>query len=96
MARWPGSVHDQTVFENSHIFDRFLNGEFAKNGRQSLLLGDGGYRSEIFLATPLRQTNQQRSRAEELYRRAHVTTRVVVERAMEKTFSMFVDRNAIP
>lgn len=42
VARWPGSIHDETIFLNSEIFTRFLSGEFRRNGRESLLLGDGG------------------------------------------------------
>lgn len=80
VARWPGSIHDETVFLNSSVFERFLNGEFRRNQRESILLGDGGYASEIFLAVPLRQTNRQRTRAENMYQNAHVTTRNVVER----------------
>lgn len=81
VARWPGSIHDQTIFENSSIFERFLKGEFiGRNGRVSLFLGDGGYRAEPFLATPLRQTQRVRTHAEELYQRSHIATRNVVER----------------
>lgn len=80
VARWPGSIHDETVFLNSNIFERFLNGEFKRNGRESLLLGDGGYRSETFLAVPLRQTNRPRTRAENMYQQAHISSRNVVER----------------
>lgn len=80
VARWPGSTHDETVFVNSAIFNRFLNGEFNRNGRNSLLLADGGYGSEPFLALPLRQVNRARSRAEEMYQRSHISTRNVVER----------------
>lgn len=58
VARWPGSIHDETIFINSSIFERFLSGEFVRNQRNSILLGDGGYRAETFLATPLRATNQ--------------------------------------
>lgn len=80
VARWPGSNHDQTVFVNSNIFVRLLNGEFRRNGRESLLLGDGGYKSEQFLAVPLRATTRQRTRAQNMYQRAHISTRNVVER----------------
>lgn len=80
VARWPGGVHDETVFLNSMIFDRFLQGEFRRNGRESLLLGDGGYRTEPFLLVPLRQSTRERTPAEELYQRAHIATRNVVER----------------
>lgn len=79
-ARWPGSVHDQIVWLNSRLFQRFLSGEFAKNQQNSILLGDGGYGSEPFLATPLRETQRVRSRAETLYQEAHISTRNIVER----------------
>lgn len=80
VARWPGCIHDETVFLNSSIFERFLRGEFIRNGRPSILLGDGGYKSEQFLATPLRQTNRERTNAEKMYQSAHISTRNVVER----------------
>lgn len=80
VARWPGSIHDETVFLNSQIFERFLMGEFRRDGRESLLLGDGGYGSEVFLAVPLRHTNRERTRAENAYQTAHISTRNVVER----------------
>lgn len=80
VARWPGSTHDQTVFVNSNIFQRFLFGEFNRNNRQSVLLGDGGYRAEEFLATPLRATNPLNRRSERLYQTAHIATRNVVDR----------------
>lgn len=82
VARWPGSTHGETVFLNSSLFDRFLAGEYMKNGQQSLILGDGGYRTEDFLVVPLRHNNQQQSQAEILYQRAHIDTRNVVERFM--------------
>lgn len=80
VARWPGKAHDESVFLNSNIFERFLTGEFVRNGRQSILLGDGGYRAEEFLATPLRATNPMNRLSERLYQRAHISTRNVVER----------------
>lgn len=80
VARWPGSAHDETVFLNSAIFERFLNGEFIHNDRISLLLGDGGYRKEVFLAVPLRETQRQRTPAEILYQHAHIATRNTIER----------------
>lgn len=80
VARWPGSTHDQTIFLNSSIFHRFIMGEFRRNGRDSILLADGGYRSEPFVATPLRQTTRERTPSEASYQRAHIATRNVVER----------------
>lgn len=80
VARWPGSIHDETVFLNSNIFERFLSGEFVRNQRNSILLGDGGYRAETFLATPLRATNDLSRLSERMYQTAHISTRNVVER----------------
>lgn len=80
VARWTGSIHDQTIFGNSRLFNRFLNGEFDRPGRRSILLGDGGYKSETFLAMPLRQTNRQRTQAENMYQRSHISTRNIVKR----------------
>lgn len=80
VARWPGSTHDETIFLNSNIFERFLSGEFVRNHRHSILLGDGGYRAEEFLATPLRATNPLNRHSERMYQIAHIATRNVVER----------------
>jgi len=48
VARWPGSVHDSRVFNESAIKESFENG--AHNG---LLLGDAGYACMPYLLTPL-------------------------------------------
>lgn len=82
VARWPGAIHDETVFLNSRIFERFLRGEFIRNERVSILLGDGGYRAESFLATPLQATNNLTRESERMYQEAHIATRNVVERFM--------------
>lgn len=82
VARWPGSIHDETVFTHSRIFARFESGEFVRRQLHSLLLGDGGYRTEEFLAVPLRSTNQLSRLSEQMYQRAHISTRNVVERFM--------------
>lgn len=82
IARWSGAIHDQTVFNNSRIYQRFMNGEFVRNQRPSILLGDGGYAAEPFLATPLRATNNMNRRSERMYQAAHISTRNVVERFM--------------
>lgn len=82
VARWPGCIHDQKVFSHSNIFQRFMAGEFIRNQRHSILLGDGGYRAETFLAVPLRATNQMNRASERMYQRAHISSRNVVERYM--------------
>lgn len=82
VARWPGSAHDQTVFSHSRIFERFLTGVFQINQRPALLLADGGYSAEPFLAIPLRATNELNRLSERLYQRSHSRSRNVVERVM--------------
>lgn len=72
VARWPGSAHDQTIFNNSQVQQQFITGDFA-NG---ILLGDGGYTCTNFLLTPLRETQ---TAPERRYNEAHIGTRVKVE-----------------
>lgn len=78
VARWPGAIHDETVFLNSRIYQRFVNGEFERNQRASILLGDGGYRAETFLATPLRATNDLN------YKTWHACVTFMVMKMMDK------------
>lgn len=74
VARWPGSTHDATIFDSSHLKVRFIQGEM----QDEILLGDNGYSCVQFLMTPLLQTQ---TRAEELYNESHIRTRNVIERA---------------
>ncbi|XP_066587825.1 putative nuclease HARBI1 [Prorops nasuta] len=73
VARWPGSSHDSTIFNNSRIKHRFEVGEFGN----SLLLGDSGYPNLPYLLTPL---INPKSPAEILYNEAQIRTRSMVER----------------
>ncbi|XP_066600761.1 putative nuclease HARBI1 [Prorops nasuta] len=73
VARWPGSIHDATIFDNSRIKKRFENGEFGN----AILLGDSGYPNLPYLLTPL---NNSRTRGDVLYNEAHIRTRCMVER----------------
>ena len=74
VARWPGSVHDATIFVNSHLYARFESGEIT-NG---YLLGDAGYPCKPYLLTPLPATMTQ---AQQNYNTAHIRTRNTIERA---------------
>lgn len=58
VARWPGSVHDSTVFDNSRI--RAL---LETSPRDGYLVGDGGYPCRNYLLTPVVNpvTSQQKS-----------------------------------
>ncbi|XP_039762384.1 putative nuclease HARBI1 [Pararge aegeria] len=73
VARWPGSVHDQTIFNNSSLKQKFESGEF-ENG---LLLGDSGYELKQYLLTPFLNPS---SAAENLYNESHIRTRNTIER----------------
>lgn len=48
VARWPGSVHDSRIFDNSR--SRVL---FETKRLPGVLLGDAGYACMTFLLTPL-------------------------------------------
>lgn len=73
VARWRGSVHDSTIFNNSRLRARFENGEFER----SFLLGDSGYPCRNYLLTPLLNPSTE---AESRYNIAHIATRNSVER----------------
>lgn len=49
VARWLGSSHDSTVFNNSNIKLKFDNGDMGN----SLIVGDAGYPIKKYLITPL-------------------------------------------
>lgn len=73
VARWPGSTHDQTIFNGSRIKTQMENGKFGNN----YLLGDSGYAGCPYLMTPLREVNNA---AQNLYNEAQIRTRNTVER----------------
>lgn len=73
IARWPGSVHDSTIFNDSPLRVEFEEGIYGN----SLLLGDSGYPCKNYLLTPF--VNPQNPH-EEAYNRAHIKTRNTIER----------------
>nr|CAH7762462.1 unnamed protein product [Callosobruchus chinensis] len=75
VARWPGSAHDMTIFNNSLIRRQFEGGRYPN----CLLLGDSGYAAKPYLLTPLLAPDTQ---AERRYSEAHIRTRNVVERTI--------------
>lgn len=73
VARWPGSVHHKTIFNNSILKRQFEDGRYGRY----VLVGDSGYHIQKYLKTKLENTN---SPAENLYNESIIRTRNVVER----------------
>lgn len=73
VARWPGSVHDSTIFDNSGI--RALLETSPSDG---YLIGDGGYACRRYLMTPVVNPTTP---AQTRYNAAHVAARNCIERA---------------
>ncbi|KAJ8910323.1 hypothetical protein NQ315_012329 [Exocentrus adspersus] len=73
VARWPGSVHDATIFANSTIRARFEAGHFPG----SVIIGDSGYGLSNYLMTPLANPVTP---GEQLYNEALIRTRNSIER----------------
>lgn len=72
VARWPGSVHDSTIFDNSHIRAQLETSPF-----DGYLVGDGGYACRRYLLTPINNpTNQQQKK----YNAAQIKARNCIER----------------
>ena len=60
VAKWPGSVHDSTVLNQSSLAEYFEN---INRQAKGLLLGDAGYGCKSWLLTPYRITrNPQQER----------------------------------
>nr|XP_037875929.1 putative nuclease HARBI1 isoform X2 [Bombyx mori] len=73
VARWPGSAHDATIFNNSDLRAQCENGSFGNKW----LLGDSAYPLKPYLLTPLINTQ---TRGQQLYNEAHIRTRNCIER----------------
>lgn len=73
VARWPGSTHDSLIFNSSRVKKRFENKEFEP----AVLLGDGGYKLELYLMTPFRNPLTE---DEINYNRVQILVRNTVER----------------
>lgn len=78
VARWAGSVHDQTIFRESNIRERFEAGEFGNY----ILIGDSGYANTRYLATPFTGNNREigHNLHMQAYQAGIIRTRNVVER----------------
>ncbi|GFQ74473.1 nuclease HARBI1, partial [Trichonephila clavata] len=76
VARWPGSAHDSTVFNNSAACLSLKTNELYRDFH---LLGDTGYACEKYLLTPF---GNPRTLAEVRYNKSHVLTRNTIERTI--------------
>ncbi|GFS54985.1 putative nuclease HARBI1 [Trichonephila clavipes] len=74
VARWPGSAHDSTVFNNSAACLSLKTNALFQDFH---LLGDTGYACEKSLLTPF---GNPRSLSEARYNKSHVLTRNTIER----------------
>jgi len=72
VARWPGSVHDSTIFDNS-----FLRAQLETGAAHGYLVGDGGYACRRYLLTPLTNPTTE---AEKAYNTAQISARNCIER----------------
>lgn len=72
VARWPGSVHDSTIFDNSHVRALLETQQF-----DGYLVGDSGYACRRYLLTPV---NNPTNRSEVAYNNAHVSARNCIDR----------------
>ncbi|KAK5648020.1 hypothetical protein RI129_002912 [Pyrocoelia pectoralis] len=75
VARWPGSTHDSTIFNNCALKAQFERGDYPN----SYLLGDCGYPMRNYFLTPLLNPN---GRAQQLYNNSLIRTRISIERAI--------------
>lgn len=73
VARWPGSVHDATIFINSQLHRDFESNLYPN----CLILGDSGYACSNYLLTPLLHPINE---GEQLYNESHIRTRNCIER----------------
>jgi hypothetical protein len=73
VARWPGSVHDSTIFNDSPLCADLAAGMYETD----FLLGDNGYPCKSYLLTPLLNP---RNRMERAYNASHRSTRNCIER----------------
>ncbi|CAH1380002.1 unnamed protein product [Tenebrio molitor] len=73
IARWPGSVHDSTIFNDSPLPVEFGMGRYGND----FLLGDSGYPCKPHLLTPVLNPINA---SQEAYNTAHIATRNTVER----------------
>lgn len=72
VARWPGSVHDSTIFDNCHLRALLETGP-----TDGYLVGDGGYPCRRYLLTPI---SNPATAAERAFNSAQISARNCIER----------------
>jgi nuclease HARBI1 len=72
VVRWPGSVHDSTVFDNC-----FLRAQLETGPNHGYLVGDGGYACRRYLLTPITNPTTDPEKA---YNAAQISARNCIER----------------
>lgn len=73
VARWPGSVHDSTIFDHSRLRAELETQRLGKG----YLIGDGGYACRSYLLTPLANPITDAERA---FNCAQISARNCIER----------------
>lgn len=73
VARWPGSAHDQTIFDQSRIRARLETEQFG----DVIIVADGGYSDRKYCMCPLENPENREDR---LYNESQIRTRNPVER----------------
>jgi len=76
VARWPGSVHDSTIFDSSNL-RAHMHCQTEQNESYGYLIGDGGYACRKYMLTPL--TNPVTA-AEKAYNASQILARNCIER----------------
>ncbi|XP_053398715.1 putative nuclease HARBI1 [Mercenaria mercenaria] len=80
VAKWPGSTHDASIFDNCGLKDHLERHELGH------LLGDSGYPLRKYLITPVATPTTEK---EVQFNQAHSSGRMVVERAFGMLKSRF-------
>lgn len=76
VARWAGSSHDATIFNNSALCEKLDRQDY---GIDVVALGDSAYGPKRYMCKPL---PDPRTEAEKRYQRAQIKTKNVAERTL--------------